>query len=39
VRSVYSIRLRVTDSGGLWHEQTFTVTIIDLIEHFIPFLP
>jgi murein DD-endopeptidase MepM/ murein hydrolase activator NlpD len=29
---VHSIRVRVTDSGGLWYEQTFTIQIIDVNE-------
>jgi len=28
-QSSYSIRVRSTDSGGLWFEQTFTITVID----------
>ena len=31
-RSVYSIRVRTTDAGGLWCEQDFTITITDVAE-------
>ncbi|HSV85891.1 MAG TPA: cadherin domain-containing protein [Levilinea sp.] len=39
LRSSYSIRLRVVDSGGLWHEQVFAITILDVLEHFFPLMP
>lgn len=28
-KASYSIRVRVTDSGGLWKEQSFTITVIN----------
>jgi len=32
VRSVYSIRVRVTDRTGLWFEQPLTVTVVELAD-------
>ena len=32
VKSSYSIRVRVTDAGGLWVEQNLTVTVTDVNE-------
>ncbi len=31
-RSSYSIRLRVTDLGGLWYEKPFTITVTNVNE-------
>jgi murein DD-endopeptidase MepM/ murein hydrolase activator NlpD len=31
-KTTHSIRVRVTDSGGLWFEQTFNIKIIDINE-------
>jgi hypothetical protein len=31
-QSTYSVRIRTTDSGGLWHERTFQIFIIDVNE-------
>jgi PKD repeat protein len=31
-QSSYSIRVRTTDQGGLWFEQPFTITIVDVNE-------
>jgi murein DD-endopeptidase MepM/ murein hydrolase activator NlpD len=39
VRSSYSVRIRVIDSGDLWHEQVFQIAIEDRLEFFLPFLP
>ncbi|MEN4099368.1 MAG: cadherin repeat domain-containing protein, partial [Anaerolineaceae bacterium] len=38
-RNQYSIRMRITDSGGLWHEQVFVISIEDRFEFFLPLLP
>jgi murein DD-endopeptidase MepM/ murein hydrolase activator NlpD len=38
LRSSYSIRIRVTDSGGLWTEKMFLIAIEDRLEFFFPFL-
>lgn len=37
-RDIYSIRLRVTDSGGLWAERAFSIHILDLLEFYLPFV-
>jgi len=39
LRSSYSIRVRVVDSGDLWHEQVLTIFIEDRLEFFFPLLP
>jgi hypothetical protein len=31
-KNSYNIRVRTTDSGGLWYEQTFTVTVTNVNE-------
>jgi len=31
-QNTYSIRVRTTDSGGLWHEEAFGVTVSDVNE-------
>jgi hypothetical protein len=38
LRSSYSIRMRVTDSGELWTEKMFLIAIEDRLEFFFPFL-
>jgi len=38
IRNEYSIRLRVTDSGGLHHEQQFTIQVLDRLETFLPLM-
>jgi hypothetical protein len=32
VKNSYSIRVRTTDAGGLWYEQTFTLTVTNVNE-------
>ena len=32
VQDTYSVRMRTTDSGGLWHEDVFTITVTDVNE-------
>ena len=31
-RSVYSVRVRTTDAGGLWYEQVLAITVTDVEE-------
>ena len=31
-KSAYSVRVRATDSGGLWHEETLVVNVLDINE-------
>jgi hypothetical protein len=39
LRSSYSIRMRVTDSGGLWTEKVLLIAIEDRLEFFFPLMP
>jgi hypothetical protein len=39
LRQSYAVRLRVTDSGGLWYEKAFEIMIEDWLEYFFPLLP
>jgi VCBS repeat-containing protein len=32
VKNVYTIRVRTTDSGGLWHEQAFVIDVLQVNE-------
>jgi len=32
VKSSYSARVRTADQGGLWHEEPFTITVVDVDE-------
>jgi murein DD-endopeptidase MepM/ murein hydrolase activator NlpD len=39
LRQSYAVRMRVTDSGGLWYEKAFEITVEDWLEYFFPLLP
>lgn len=36
IKNVYRIRLRTTDAAGLWYEEAFDITVIDIAGNDIP---